>query len=49
MKKFIASALLLASVSAPAFAQDAVPFSGPYIGGVVGLCLLYTSDAADEL
>jgi outer membrane immunogenic protein len=37
MKKFIASALLLASVSAPAFAQDAVPFSGPYIGGVVGL------------
>lgn len=37
MKKFIASALLLASVSAPAFAQDAVPFSGPYIAGVVGL------------
>ena len=37
MKKLIASALLLASVSAPAFAQDAVPFSGPYIGGVVGL------------
>jgi len=37
MKKFIASALLLASVSAPAFAQDALPFSGPYIGGVVGL------------
>ena len=37
MKKLIASALLLASVSAPAFAQDAVPFSGPYIAGVVGL------------
>lgn len=37
MKKFLASALLLASVSVPAFAQDAVPFSGPYIGGVVGL------------
>ena len=37
MKKLIASALLLASVSAPAFAQDAVPFSGPYVGAVVGL------------
>ena len=37
MKKLIASALLLASVSAPAFAQDAVPFSGPYIAGMVGL------------
>ena len=37
MKKFVASALLLASVSAPAFAQDAVPFSGPYVGAVVGL------------
>ena len=37
MKKFLASALLLASVSAPAFAQDAAPFSGPYIAGVVGL------------
>ncbi|EQB09820.1 hypothetical protein L288_05265 [Sphingobium quisquiliarum P25] len=37
MKKLIASALLLASVTAPAMAQDAVPFSGPYIGGVVGL------------
>lgn len=38
MKKIIASAaLLLASVSAPAFAQDAVPFSGPYVAGVVGL------------
>ncbi|HJT39275.1 MAG TPA: porin family protein [Sphingobium sp.] len=37
MKKLIASALLLASVSAPAFAQDAAPFSGPYVGAVVGL------------
>ena len=37
MMKFVASALLLASVSAPAFAQDAVPFSGPYVAGVVGL------------
>ncbi|HEX7743316.1 MAG TPA: porin family protein [Sphingobium sp.] len=37
MKKILASALLLASVSAPAFAQDAVPFSGPYVGAVVGL------------
>lgn len=37
MKKLIASALLLASVSAPAFAQDAVPFSGPYVGAVVGV------------
>lgn len=38
MKKLIASAaLLIASVSAPALAQDAVPFSGPYIGAVVGL------------
>lgn len=38
MKKFIASALLAASFAAtPALAQDATPFSGPYIGGVVGL------------
>lgn len=37
MKKLIASALLFASVATPAMAQDAIPFSGPYIGGVVGL------------
>ncbi|WP_022681853.1 porin family protein [Sphingobium bisphenolivorans] len=37
MKKLVASALLLASIAAPAMAQDAVPFSGPYVAGVVGL------------
>jgi outer membrane immunogenic protein len=38
MKKLIAAAALLsAGVAAPAFAQDATPFSGPYIGAVVGL------------
>lgn len=37
MKKFIASALLLACASTPALAQDATPFSGPYVGAVVGM------------
>lgn len=50
MKKLIASAaLLLASVSAPAFAQDAVPFSGPYVAGVVGLDHMdFTADIHDS-
>ena len=49
MKNLIASALLLASVSAPAFAQDAVPFSGPYIAGVVGLDHMdFNADAHDS-
>lgn len=36
MKKFLIAAALAASVSAPALAQDAVPFSGPYVAGMVG-------------
>lgn len=50
MNKLIASAaLLLASVSAPALAQDAVPFSGPYVAGVVGLDHVdFTADVHDS-
>jgi len=36
VKKFLVAAALAASVSAPAFAQDATPFSGPYVAGMVG-------------
>lgn len=36
MKKFLVAAALAASVSVPAIAQDAVPFSGPYVAGMVG-------------
>ncbi|HKT76159.1 MAG TPA: outer membrane beta-barrel protein, partial [Sphingobium sp.] len=50
MKKLAATAaLLLASLSAPAFAQDAVPFSGPYVAGVVGLDHMdFTADIHDS-
>jgi len=38
MKKLIVAALLSATLSVPAFAQDkASSFSGPYVGAVVGL------------
>ena len=36
MKKLIIAAALASAVSAPAFAQDATPFSGPYVGVMVG-------------
>lgn len=36
MKTLIAVALLSAGASMPALAQDKAPFSGPYVGGVVG-------------
>ncbi len=36
VKKFLVAAALAASVSAPAFGQDATPFSGPYVAGMLG-------------
>lgn len=36
MKKIIIAALLSAGLSAPVLAQDKAPFSGPYVGAVIG-------------
>lgn len=36
VKKLIIAAALASAVSAPAFAQDSTPFSGPYVGAMVG-------------
>ncbi|HWL29478.1 MAG TPA: porin family protein [Burkholderiaceae bacterium] len=36
VKKFLVAAALAASISAPAFAQDKTPFSGPYVAGMLG-------------
>jgi outer membrane immunogenic protein len=36
MKNIIIAAVLSASLSGAAFAQDKTPFSGPYVGGIVG-------------
>lgn len=47
MRKYIAAALLAGTLAAPAFAQDAAPFSGFRIEGIAGYDALRSGDDKD--
>jgi outer membrane immunogenic protein len=48
MRKYILAALLLGSAAAPAFAQDATPFTGLRVEGIAGYGQLGTGEDSDE-
>ena len=48
MRKYILAALLLGSAAAPAFAQDATPFTGLRVEGLAGYGQLGTGEDSDE-
>lgn len=48
MRKYVFAALLAGTVAAPAFAQDATPFSGFRLEGLVGYSQIGTGEDDDE-
>ena len=48
MRKYIVAALLAGTLAAPAFAQDAAPFSGFRIEGIAGYDALRSGDDKDD-
>jgi outer membrane immunogenic protein len=48
LRKYIAAALLAGTLGAPAFAQDAAPFSGFRIEGIAGYDALRSGDDKDD-
>jgi outer membrane immunogenic protein len=48
MRKYILAALLAGSAAAPAFAQDAAPFTGLRVEGIAGYGQLGTGEDSDE-
>lgn len=48
MRKYVLAALLAATVAAPAMAQNAAPFTGPRVEGIVGYDRAQVEDAEDS-
>jgi outer membrane immunogenic protein len=48
MRKYLIAALLAGSIATPALAQEASPFTGPRVEGIVGYDVLKSGDSDDD-